>query len=190
MVNYTEGEYPKAVWSILICLIFFESLSFARNDISDYFGVWKGEAFYGGKEYQVYVSFPGLGEASSGYYKANEKKNKKVGYNGYFWVKQEKEKFYKAKIRTGVNKFKTFLLPVEGKLENGEIFLDSFMVKGTIKIENVDTALFSFVNDFGQIRGKLKRLEVKKEKVKKTSEKHKTLKPEKINTSLKKKDLD
>ncbi len=175
------------VKSILIVFAFLANLASAQNTISDYFGVWKGQAFYGSREYEVYVSFPGLGEAASGYYKAAEKKNKNRGYNGYFWVKQEKENLYKAKIKTGAGKFKTFLFPVEGKLENGEIVLDSFLVKGTIMLEDADTALFSFVNEFGEIKGKLKRLGSKEEKGKKKSGKSVILKPEKLNLSEKKK---
>ncbi|MEW5950848.1 MAG: hypothetical protein AB1637_03060 [Elusimicrobiota bacterium] len=152
------------VKGILILLFFCRTCLFSAQDIESYFGIWKGEAYDLGKKYSVYVNFPGLGESKIGYYKACEEKNPNKGYNGSFWVKEEKKDFYKAKIKSGAGKFKNFFFPVEANMEKGVIVLDSFFVKGDISLEDENTAVFSFVNDFTQIKGRLKRLKEKSEK--------------------------
>lgn len=175
------------VKGFLILFFLFNNLVFAAAKISDYFGVWKGDAFYGNKKYSVYVSFPGLGEASSCYYKASEEKNKNRGYDGSFSVKEEKENFYKAKIKTGAGKLKTFLFPVEGRLENGAIVLDSFLVKGNISLESENEAVFFFTNEFGDIKGKLKRLTEREKKAKSSKKISKTLRDKNLKPIEKKK---
>lgn len=176
------------VKGVLIFLFFFGSGLFAASDISDYFGVWKGEAHSNGKKYSVYVSFPGLGDSKAGYYKAGEEKKPERGYHGYFQVTRLKKDLFKAKIRTQTGAFNTISFPVDASMEQGRIFVKSFLATGEISLPDENIMLFDFKNDFGGVSGRLERIssadKSSKSSKKKTSGKKRVPETEKIKPVL------